>query len=402
MKAPHFYVSHELKANSTQIAYPSRSSFLKPCEEEIRQNKSKLLNGEIISIHLSEQGYNRDCQITISSADSKHFTTDWTGTDTTRFSARIKATALALYNEKCFDSYKVSHQSGLLTIQQAQPAPILFKKVTQSQFTDGVRINKDFHKYFNSPESTRFVEKGTSTTITVNFNSKDFTAKYLHENPTKVDREMQSIRFSQELKDEFQAVFAGQKGYFSIELGDSVEKFVFKVIRDSDPTDEESFGKRFIKQDYNNLDEASIAKKRRDYLKKHTDTQTVPQRKSTSNRNSIHSDAVLKEHVKQLYQYHCQICSEQIKKIGWHEGLTTTQEIEYLSADAHHVTPLGVGGLDVPSNIICVCPNCHRKLHTGEVVIEFSHDGPACRNQITGEKLLMTIDSDHSLVIRTA
>lgn len=32
--------------------------------------------------------------------------------------------------------------------------------------------------------------------------------------------------------------------------------------------------------------------------------------------------------------------------------------------DAHHVWPLGMGGPDVPANIIPVCPNGHRDIHS--------------------------------------
>ena len=87
--------------------------------------------------------------------------------------------------------------------------------------------------------------------------------------------------------------------------------------------------------------------------------------------------------------------------MGWKEGLGIRQEFEYLSADAHHVHPLELNGVDAPSNIICVCPNCHRRLHAGEFILEFSIAGPDCRNQITGELLQMNIDPDHSFALRT-
>jgi 5-methylcytosine-specific restriction enzyme A len=36
-----------------------------------------------------------------------------------------------------------------------------------------------------------------------------------------------------------------------------------------------------------------------------------------------------------------------------------------LYAEIHHVKELGRSGPDLPSNLICVCPTCHRKLHFG-------------------------------------
>lgn len=43
--------------------------------------------------------------------------------------------------------------------------------------------------------------------------------------------------------------------------------------------------------------------------------------------------------------------------------------------EAHHLIPLGTQdyfdySLDVDANIICLCPNCHRKLHYGQDIIE--------------------------------
>ena len=37
------------------------------------------------------------------------------------------------------------------------------------------------------------------------------------------------------------------------------------------------------------------------------------------------------------------------------------KELEY-----HHVVPVGLGGKDVNSNIVCLCYPCHQKIHYGE------------------------------------
>lgn len=39
---------------------------------------------------------------------------------------------------------------------------------------------------------------------------------------------------------------------------------------------------------------------------------------------------------------------------GWDEA----------SCDIHHITPKKQGGTDEHNNLIIVCPNCHRKIHT--------------------------------------
>jgi len=67
--------------------------------------------------------------------------------------------------------------------------------VAKSQRADGVRINKSFHDLFNSPSSKSFVAKGKSRPITIRFNDKEFSANYLHENPSKITRDKLIILF---------------------------------------------------------------------------------------------------------------------------------------------------------------------------------------------------------------
>lgn len=38
----------------------------------------------------------------------------------------------------------------------------------------------------------------------------------------------------------------------------------------------------------------------------------------------------------------------------------------HLSNDAHHILPLSKGGSDRASNLLCLCPSCHRKFHSGQ------------------------------------
>ncbi|MFT5725935.1 MAG: hypothetical protein ACI8PB_000051 [Desulforhopalus sp.] len=172
-----------------KLSYPIRSKFLVLCEDAVHREKVKVLNGEPLSIHLPRKGYNRSVQITISSSDNKHFHSDWNGADPTRFSARIRGAALALFNQGCFGTFQVAHHTGLLTIQKTSSNALLYKKVAKSQYTDGVRINKSFHDLFNPPNSKSFVARGESRPIIIGFSKKVFSASYLHENPSKVDRE---------------------------------------------------------------------------------------------------------------------------------------------------------------------------------------------------------------------
>lgn len=384
-----------------KIQYPTRSRFLATCEEAIRKDRSTLLNGELLSIRLPERGYSRDTEITITPDDNGGFHTTWNSKHPSRFSSRIRAAALALYKQGCFGTYRTIHHNGLLTIRQTGHAEeVLFKRVKKSQHSDGVRINVSFHEKFNPPNSDSFVAKGQSRPITIIFNNIKFSASYLHENPKGFDREMQSIRFSRELKDEFKKVFPDLTGYFSIKLGVSRDEFIFDVVDGNNQLELENFAKQYIRQTRSNLDTSTSDSNRRERLKSY-DNSKQASKQQTRARLINHSDPVLKEDIKQLYRYKCQICGEQIKKVGWNEELGEEREFEFLTGDAHHVSPLEIDGLDTPSNIICVCPNCHRRLHTGEYTIEFNQNGPFCLNQLTGTPLKMTIDPDHTLINRT-
>jgi 5-methylcytosine-specific restriction enzyme A len=59
--------------------------------------------------------------------------------------------------------------------------------------------------------------------------------------------------------------------------------------------------------------------------------------------------------IKERYHYRCTICGT--------IGFEKRDGSRY--AEVHHIEELGNSGLDVPSNIICVCPTCHRVIHYG-------------------------------------
>lgn len=42
--------------------------------------------------------------------------------------------------------------------------------------------------------------------------------------------------------------------------------------------------------------------------------------------------------------------------------------IEYL--EEHHINGRKVVNPDSPNNIACICPNCHTKVHMGDIIIE--------------------------------
>ena len=100
-----------------RIDYPQRSKFLNPCVQALRIHKTDLIQGYPIEIYLqSARGFNETIKVKIEENDNKTFWSDWVGSDPTWFPSRIKAAAKALYLEKCFGEFEISHQSGRILI----------------------------------------------------------------------------------------------------------------------------------------------------------------------------------------------------------------------------------------------------------------------------------------------
>lgn len=49
---------------------------------------------------------------------------------------------------------------------------------------------------------------------------------------------------------------------------------------------------------------------------------------------------------------YCEVCNTEVK------------------CDIHHIHSIGLGGKDIESNKCRICPNCHRKVHTGDIILE--------------------------------
>lgn len=84
------------------------------------------------------------------------------------------------------------------------------------------------------------------------------------------------------------------------------------------------------------------------------------------NQTRYYSDVTVKQSLKDLYDFRCQVCGAVILKTGWNSSLDRKSSWDFLSADVHHILPLSKKGPDLKSNMMCLCPTCHRKFHTGE------------------------------------
>ena len=97
-----------------------------------------------------------------------------------------------------------------------------------------------------------------------------------------------------------------------------------------------------------------------------------------------YSSSTLKETLKYLYDYRCTVCGVRIYHLGWTECMSRKEQWHYLSADVHHILPLSKGGPDSYENMICLCPNCHRKFHTGEYELKERGRKLICKDQVLG------------------
>ncbi len=78
------------------IPYSTQSQFLPACEAAIREHLAELRAGGVVNVDMQEGGYDGQVTVTVRPTDCVNFGTDWEGTDTSRFPARIKACATAL------------------------------------------------------------------------------------------------------------------------------------------------------------------------------------------------------------------------------------------------------------------------------------------------------------------
>ena len=103
-----------------------------------------------------------------------------------------------------------------------------------------------------------------------------------------------------------------------------------------------------------------------------------------------YSSQTIKESLKCLYDFHCQVCGEVILRTGWSGKYSRSEQWVYLNADVHHILPLSKHGPDLRSNMLCLCPTCHRKFHTGEFELRNKGKDTICVDQLLGMEKQIT------------
>jgi hypothetical protein len=103
------------------IPYVDRSGFLEPCERAIRQRRDAIDAGQPVRVELDAErpGYPGRVIVEVRAGDGSGFGSDFESADPTRFPARIRAAATALYNCGCTGKFLITHDEGVLEIARA-------------------------------------------------------------------------------------------------------------------------------------------------------------------------------------------------------------------------------------------------------------------------------------------
>ncbi len=103
------------------------------------------------------------------------------------------------------------------------------------------------------------------------------------------------------------------------------------------------------------------------------------------------SSPTLKEVLKCRYDFYCQVCHTRIYRPKWVQTLPIKEQWKHLNADVHHIQSLAKGGSDLMENMLCLCPNCHRRFHTQEHILEKRQGHLFTFNQISQEHAPLTV-----------
>ncbi|WP_147364071.1 hypothetical protein [Deinococcus cavernae] len=103
-----------------QLRQAQRSRFTAPIEMALREQLEALNQGQLVHVHLAatRDGYGGSVRVTLPATSAQEFETDWQGTDSTRFPARLRAAVTALATLGLSGQYQLNHTAGVLTVQK--------------------------------------------------------------------------------------------------------------------------------------------------------------------------------------------------------------------------------------------------------------------------------------------
>lgn len=230
-----------------------------------------------------------------------------------------------IYSDTSLDCFYVVDES-----------PKLIKNIGTSQYTDGVRIDKEYHDIFNPPTSSYYTKRGEARPIMILFNNRVFEAEYRYEGQEDKIVQLQSIRFKKELKDEFKKVFPEPQGRFFIQYGRDLNHFVFTIepLIISNESDDD------LEEEYSEGNEV---------FRLHR----IRERKPEVVRKA--KDRFFKKHGRLF----CEACSFDFYKTYGERGA------RYI--EGHHtkfISEMAQGEKTKVEDIVLLCSNCHRMIHT--------------------------------------
>jgi hypothetical protein len=213
----------------------------------------------------------------------------------------------------------------------------LIKKLGTSQYTDGVRIDKEYHDKFNPKHSIYYVKRGTARKIKVLFNNQIYDAEYRYEDQTDKSVELQSIRFRKELKQAFMTVFPEPIGSFNIYIGADLNHFVFEIVPNTffEEAEEEEYPEGapgFRLHKIRERNPVVISKAKQIFKRKH-------------------------------HRLFCEVCGFDFQATYGYRGS------DFIEGHHNkHINDMKEGEKTKISDIAIVCSNCHRMLHRSPTI----------------------------------
>lgn len=228
---------------------------------------------------------------------------------------------------------------GFEYFKPSKDSPKIIKTVGKSQYTDGVRIEKEFHKILNPIGTKYYTKRGSARQIKVLFNNKVFDAEYRYEGQTDKAKELQSIRFKKGLKLEFKKVFPKPVGSFIIEYGQDLNHFLFTS---------QSIDVQYSEDEEKEYSEGQVAF--RIHRTRERNPMVIKKAK----------ERFMKEHNGRLF---CEVCGFDFLEMYGERGRDFIE--------GHHtklVSELSDGEKTRVKDIAMLCSNCHRMIHRNPII----------------------------------
>ena len=136
------------EGGSRRIPFCVRSVFLETLLTSLTSRWDALIKGEMILIELGKRGgYSGKHQLRIDRDSSQEFTCESFRGDPSRFPARIKAAARALYDLGGSGEFIVTHEDGLMSVQAVHarpPSQLIATEFIATEFIDAEFIAAEF------------------------------------------------------------------------------------------------------------------------------------------------------------------------------------------------------------------------------------------------------------------